>query len=182
MTRRAKAYEIRKSPIHGNGVFAARDIKNGERIMEYLGEKISKEESNRRGIEREEFAKKTGDGAVYIFVARRRVGHRRELRVQRRAPHKPRLPHQQRIRQRGRPHIHIRHARHKKGRGNPLQLRLRLRALYGPSVQVRIPRMRRLHSGGGRPPEAQKKAAQHAPQKSVDFRPLAHILFNSSAF
>lgn len=67
MTRRAKAYEIRKSPIHGNGVFAARDIKNGERIIEYLGEKISKEESNRRGIEREEFAKKTGDGAVYIF-------------------------------------------------------------------------------------------------------------------
>lgn len=67
MTRRAKAYEIRKSPIHGNGVFAARDIKNGERIMEYLGEKISKEESNRRGLEREEFAKKTGDGAVYIF-------------------------------------------------------------------------------------------------------------------
>ena len=53
MTRRAKAYEIRKSPIHGNGVFAARDIKNGERIMEYLGEKISKEESNRRGLERE---------------------------------------------------------------------------------------------------------------------------------
>ncbi len=67
MTRRAKAYEIRKSPIHGNGVFAARDIKNGERIMEYLGEKISKEESNRRGLEREEFAKKTGEGAVYIF-------------------------------------------------------------------------------------------------------------------
>lgn len=67
MTRRAKAYKIRKSPIHGNGVFAARDIKNGERIMEYLGEKISKEESNRRGLEREEFAKKTGEGAVYIF-------------------------------------------------------------------------------------------------------------------
>ena len=34
MTRRAKAYEIRKSPIHGYGVFAARDIKNGVRIME----------------------------------------------------------------------------------------------------------------------------------------------------
>lgn len=62
-----KIYEVRKSPIHGNGVFAARDIKKGERIIEYLGEKISKEESNRRGLEREELAKKTGDGAVYIF-------------------------------------------------------------------------------------------------------------------
>ena len=62
-----KIYEVRKAPIHGNGVFAARDIKKGERIIEYLGEKISKEESNRRGLEREELAKKTGDGAVYIF-------------------------------------------------------------------------------------------------------------------
>lgn len=64
---RHKIYEVRKSSIHGNGVFAARDIKKGERIIEYLGEKISKEESNRRGLEREEYAQKTGDGAVYIF-------------------------------------------------------------------------------------------------------------------
>lgn len=62
-----KAYKIKKSSIHGNGVFAARDIKEGERIVEYLGEKITKEESNRRGLEQEERAKKTGEGAVYIF-------------------------------------------------------------------------------------------------------------------
>lgn len=62
-----KAYTIKKSAIHGNGVFAARDIKEGERIVEYLGEKITKEESNRRGLEHEERAKKTGEGAVYIF-------------------------------------------------------------------------------------------------------------------
>ena len=62
-----KAYKIKKSSIHGNGVFAARDIKEGERIVEYLGEKITKEESNRRGLEQEEKAKQTGEGAVYIF-------------------------------------------------------------------------------------------------------------------
>ena len=62
-----KAYKIKKSSIHGNGVFAARDIKEGERIVEYLGEKITKEESNRRGLEQEEKSKKTGEGAVYIF-------------------------------------------------------------------------------------------------------------------
>ena len=67
MTDGDKIYEVRNSPIHGKGVFAVRDIKKGERIIEYLGEKISKEESNRRGIEREELAKKTGEGAVYIF-------------------------------------------------------------------------------------------------------------------
>ncbi len=60
-------YVIRESKIHGKGVFAARDIKKGERIIEYLGEKISKEESNRRGLENEERAKATGGGAVYIF-------------------------------------------------------------------------------------------------------------------
>lgn len=62
-----KPYAIKKSTIHGNGVFAARDIKEGERIIEYLGEKITKEESNRRGLEQEEKSKKTGEGAVYIF-------------------------------------------------------------------------------------------------------------------
>jgi len=62
-----KKHEVRKSPIHGNGVFAVCEIKQGERVIEYLGEKISKEESNRRGLEREEFAKKSGGGAVYIF-------------------------------------------------------------------------------------------------------------------
>ena len=62
-----KPYIIKKSTIHGNGVFAARDIKEGERIIEYLGEKITKEESNRRGLEQEEKSKKTGEGAVYIF-------------------------------------------------------------------------------------------------------------------
>lgn len=62
-----KPYVIKKSTIHGSGVFAARDIKEGERIIEYLGEKITKEESNRRGLEQEEKSKKTGEGAVYIF-------------------------------------------------------------------------------------------------------------------
>lgn len=62
-----KPYVIKKSTIHGNGVFAVRDIKEGERIIEYLGEKITKEESNRRGLEQEEKSKKTGEGAVYIF-------------------------------------------------------------------------------------------------------------------
>ena len=62
-----KIYEVRKSAIHGNGVFAARDIKSGERVLQYLGEKISKDESNRRGTDNEEKSKKTGGGAVYIF-------------------------------------------------------------------------------------------------------------------
>ncbi len=62
-----KKYLVKKSPIHGNGVFAAVPIKKGEFIAEYLGEKIDKAESNRRGLAYEEAAKKTGKGSVYIF-------------------------------------------------------------------------------------------------------------------
>jgi len=62
-----KKYQVRKSPIHGNGVFAAAPIKKGEFILEYLGEKIDKEESNRRGLAYEAAAKKSGGGSVYIF-------------------------------------------------------------------------------------------------------------------
>ena len=59
--------EVRQSPIHGRGVFASRQIRKGSRIIEYVGEKIDKEESNRRGLELFEESQKTGGAAVYIF-------------------------------------------------------------------------------------------------------------------
>ena len=67
MPEDSRKYRVSKSSIHGLGVFAARDIKCGEEIIEYLGEKISKEESNKRGLRRQARAKKTGEAAVYIF-------------------------------------------------------------------------------------------------------------------
>jgi len=39
---------FQSSPIHGLGGFAKRDIPSGVRIVEYIGEKISKQESLRR--------------------------------------------------------------------------------------------------------------------------------------
>jgi SET domain-containing protein len=62
------AYEIRRSLIHGTGVFAARDLRKGERILEYLGERISKDESERRGLALMEKAQHDGGAAVYIFT------------------------------------------------------------------------------------------------------------------
>jgi uncharacterized protein len=41
-------YVLRKSPIQGRGAFATRDIKKGERIVEYKGEHISNKEADRR--------------------------------------------------------------------------------------------------------------------------------------
>ncbi|MFA6235236.1 MAG: SET domain-containing protein-lysine N-methyltransferase [Bacteroidota bacterium] len=40
--------EIRDSKLHGTGAFAARRIRRGTRIIEYLGERISVEEADRR--------------------------------------------------------------------------------------------------------------------------------------
>ena len=59
--------EVRQSPIHGRGVFASRKIRKGTRIIQYVGEMIDKEESNRRGLALLEESKKTGGAAVYIF-------------------------------------------------------------------------------------------------------------------
>lgn len=59
--------EVRRSGIHGTGVYAARDIPRGRRILEYVGEKIAKDEAERRSIEQIERAQKNGGAAVYIF-------------------------------------------------------------------------------------------------------------------
>jgi len=48
---------IHPSPIAGQGLFAAQDIRKGTRIIEYTGEKISKAESTRR----------LAEGNAYIF-------------------------------------------------------------------------------------------------------------------
>jgi uncharacterized protein len=41
-------YVVRKSSIHGRGVFANRYIRKGTRIVEYTGERISNREADRR--------------------------------------------------------------------------------------------------------------------------------------
>lgn len=60
--------EVRNSSIHGRGVYATRAIKKGEKIVEYVGELIDKEESERRAHLQAERAEKHGDAAVYIFT------------------------------------------------------------------------------------------------------------------
>ncbi len=54
----------RESKIHHRGVFARARIPRGKRIIEYVGEKISKAEANRRD---------THKGSVYIFNLNRQV-------------------------------------------------------------------------------------------------------------
>jgi len=61
-------YTIRNSEIHGRGLYAARDIEKDTWIIQYLGEKVNKEESERRANELLEKAKTTGGAKVYIFI------------------------------------------------------------------------------------------------------------------
>jgi hypothetical protein len=59
--------EVRGSEIHGRGVYAVQDIAAEEKIVEYVGELVDKDESGVRGTAQHEHAIKTGDAAVYIF-------------------------------------------------------------------------------------------------------------------
>jgi len=64
---------VRNSAIHARGVFAKRQIFAGTRIIEYVGEKITKAESDRRAEIVLNVSK--GDrikGAVYIFTLNKR--------------------------------------------------------------------------------------------------------------
>jgi len=65
--KRKPLWELRRSSIHQQGMFARADIEAGERIIEYVGERISKEESTRRCLEWEAKARKKGAGLVYVF-------------------------------------------------------------------------------------------------------------------
>ncbi len=53
-------HEVRASGIHGNGIFARRDIPQGSCVIEYLGERVSKAESLRR--------RKQGNFFVFIVT------------------------------------------------------------------------------------------------------------------
>src|SRR5512134_1954962 len=46
--KRRRLFAVRRSPIHGKGVFALGLIPKGTRIIEYRGERISHEEADRR--------------------------------------------------------------------------------------------------------------------------------------
>jgi len=59
---------LKKSGIHNKGVFAKVNISKGVKVIEYVGEKISKAESDKRADKEIDNHKKNSDkGAVYIF-------------------------------------------------------------------------------------------------------------------
>jgi hypothetical protein len=65
---RAPLYRVRQSKIHGRGVFAARRIRKGTRIIEYVGERVSHEEADRRYEDRP-----VEDNHTFLFIVDKRT-------------------------------------------------------------------------------------------------------------
>ncbi len=55
------------SSIHGRGVYASAPIASGERVLEYVGERITRDEAERREQARQERQRQGKDACVYIF-------------------------------------------------------------------------------------------------------------------
>ena len=61
-------WQIKKSNVHGTGIVATVDIKKNSQIIEYIGEKVTKKEGDKRSAERiKKFLNKKNSGSVYIF-------------------------------------------------------------------------------------------------------------------
>ena len=60
---RQPLFEVRRSPVHGLGAFALRRIRKGTRIVEYLGERVSHAEADRRYE-----SKDATDAHTFLFI------------------------------------------------------------------------------------------------------------------
>ena len=61
-------WKVKKSKVHGHGVFATKDIRKNTRVIQYIGEKVSRAEGNRRSEERiKKYLNSKKMGSVYIF-------------------------------------------------------------------------------------------------------------------
>ena len=61
-------YLVRNSVIHGRGLYARKFIEKDTWIVQYVGEKVDKDESDRRANALLESAKETGGAKVYMFI------------------------------------------------------------------------------------------------------------------
>src|SRR5260370_25102542 len=55
--------DVRRSDVHGLGVFAAKRIPKGTRIIEYVGERVSHDEADRRYEEKD-----ANDSHTFLFI------------------------------------------------------------------------------------------------------------------
>jgi SET domain-containing protein len=66
--KRAPLFKVRRSRVHGRGVFALKRIAKGTRIIEYVGDRISHARANRRYDDHDE-----NDNHTFLFAVDRNV-------------------------------------------------------------------------------------------------------------
>ena len=58
----------KKSHVHGSGLFAVQNIKKGSKIIEYIGDKVTKKEGAKRADKQiRQYKKNKNNGMVYVF-------------------------------------------------------------------------------------------------------------------
>ena len=63
-----KLWFKKKSSLHGSGLFALSNIKKGEQVIEYIGDKVTKKEGDKRADKQIKKAEKNKkNGMVYVF-------------------------------------------------------------------------------------------------------------------
>jgi SET domain-containing protein len=60
--------KVRRSKVHGMGVFSTRAIRRGKRVVEYLGERISHAEADQRYEHKDE-----SDNHTFLFIVDRKT-------------------------------------------------------------------------------------------------------------
>ena len=66
-------WKEKKSKINGTGITASIDIKKNTKIIQYIGDKITKKEGDKRSSERiKKYLNKKNEGSVYIFELNKR--------------------------------------------------------------------------------------------------------------
>ena len=68
-----KLWLKKKSSLHGTGLFASTNIKKGEQVIEYIGDKVTKKEGDKRADKQIKKAQKNkNNGMVYVFELNKR--------------------------------------------------------------------------------------------------------------
>jgi len=61
-------WKLKKSKIHGSGIYATKSIPKNTKIIEYIGEKINRRTGDKRSADRiKRYLNSSKEGSVYIF-------------------------------------------------------------------------------------------------------------------
>ena len=61
-------WKVKKSKVHGYGIIASQNISKNTKIIQYIGEKVTKREGDKRSSARiKKYLNKKSEGSVYIF-------------------------------------------------------------------------------------------------------------------